>query len=73
MSVRFRLSEVLEQHDMSQTELSRRSGVSLVTVNAMKQNRTTRVDLETIDKICAALDVEPGELLEREGKKRRGK
>jgi len=73
VSVRFRLSEVLEQHDMSQTELSRRSGVSLVTVNAMKQNRTTRVDLETIDKICAALDVEPGELLEREGKKRRGK
>lgn len=66
MAVIFRLSAVLESVGMSQRELSRRSGVSLVTVNAIANNGTTRVDLSTIDKICEALECEPGELLERE-------
>ncbi|MBK8058648.1 MAG: helix-turn-helix transcriptional regulator [Gemmatimonadetes bacterium] len=56
---------------MTQTELSRRSGVSIVTVNGIANNRTTRVDLETLDKLCEVLEVEPGELLERETPKRR--
>lgn len=56
---------------MTQTELSRRSGVSIVTVNGITNNRTARVDLETLDKLCDALDCAPGELLEREAPKRR--
>ena len=63
--VRFRLEEVLADREMSQTELARQSGVSLVTVNAMKQNRTKQVSLQTLDKICGVLKCEPGELLER--------
>lgn len=47
------------------SNLSRLSGVSLVTINAMKQNRTKQVSLLTLDKICGALKCEPGELLER--------
>lgn len=69
--VRFRLDQVLEERSLSQTELSRRSGVSLVTVNAIKQNRTRQVSLETLDKLCEALACEPGDLLEREPPKRR--
>ena len=65
MPVRFRLEEVLADREMSQTELARQSGVSLVTVNAMKQNRTKQVSLQTLDKICGVLKCEPGELLER--------
>jgi putative transcriptional regulator len=63
--VRFRLEEVLADREMSQTELARLSGVSLVTVNAMKQNRTKQVSLATLDKLCGVLKCEPGELLER--------
>ena len=59
------LEEVLADCEMSQTELSRLSGVSLVTVNAMKQNRTKQVSLQTLDKLCGVLKCEPGELLER--------
>ena len=70
--VRFRLDDVLEEHEMSQTELSRLSGVSLVTINAMKQNRTKQVSLLTLDKICGALKCEPGELLVRDKKRGRG-
>ena len=71
--VRFRLEEMLDDREMSQTELSRLSGVSLVTVNAIKQNRTRQVSLDTLDKLCGALKCEPGELLAREPLKRRGK
>jgi putative transcriptional regulator len=73
VAVRFRLHEVLaEREDLSQSELSRRSGVSLTTINAMVLNKTKQVSLATLDALCGALGVEPGELLEREGK-RRGK
>ena len=71
MAVRFRLADVLAERTMTQSELSRRSGVSIVTVNGIANNRTTRVDLETLDKLCEVLEVEPGELLERETPKRR--
>lgn len=74
VTVRFRLHEVLadREDEMSQSELSRRSSVSLTTINAMMLNKTKQVSLATLDALCGALGVEPGELLEREGK-RRGK
>lgn len=75
MAVTFRLDEVLAEHDppMSQSELARRSGVSFVTINAMVNNRTKQVSLATLDKICAALDVPPGELLARTTKGKRAR
>ncbi|HKW48081.1 MAG TPA: helix-turn-helix transcriptional regulator, partial [Gemmatimonadaceae bacterium] len=57
---------------MNQSELARLSGVSIVTVNAIANNRTTRVDLATLDAIASALGVEPGELIDRASKRRRG-
>lgn len=74
--VRFRLDRVLREREeqgapMSQSELSRRSGVSLTTINAIVLNKTKQVSLATLDSLCGALGVEPGELLEREAKKRR--
>ena len=41
VTVRFRLSEVIANRDapMSQSELSRRSGVSMTTINAMALNK----------------------------------
>ena len=73
VAVIFRLDKILEERGLSQSELARRSGVSFVTVNGIANNRTKQVSLATLDALCAALDVEPGELLEREGKRRRGR
>lgn len=74
MTTRFRLDAVLAgmAEPMSQSELSRRSGVSMTTINAMALNKTKQVSLATLDAISAALGVAPGDLLERESK-RRGK
>ena len=72
MAVHFRLKELLEERTppMSQSELARQSGVSIVTINAIANNRTRQVQLDTLDAIAGVLGVEPGELLEREPAKR---
>jgi DNA-binding Xre family transcriptional regulator len=76
MAVRFRLGAVLEQLEragrpISQSELSRRSGVSFTTINAIVNNKTAQVSLGTLDKLCEALGVPPGELLERDQPRKR--
>ena len=71
MPTRFRLRELLEKLGISQSELSRRSGVSFPTINAMCANRTATVALATLDRIADALGVAPGDLLTQGQPKRR--
>jgi DNA-binding Xre family transcriptional regulator len=74
MTALFRLQELLDNRDppMSQSELARRSGVSLVTVNGIANNRTQQVSLKTLDALARVLGVEPGDLIasEKGGKRR---
>ena len=65
MAARFRLAQLLEERGMSQSELARRSGITFATINAMTRNRTTGVQLDTLDRLARALGVEPGALIER--------
>ena len=70
LPVQFRLDELLEKRkkdgqSITQTELSRKSGVSMTTINAIVLNKTTQVSLKTLDALCGVLKCEPGELLER--------
>jgi DNA-binding Xre family transcriptional regulator len=71
MTTRFRLAELLAAAEMSQRELARKSGVTLVTINRMCGNHTEGVTLQTLDKLARALGVEPGELIERSRKGRK--
>lgn len=48
---------------MSQSELSRLSGISFPTINGMCQNRTKAVSLAVLDAIAAALKIQPGDIL----------
>ena len=70
MVTKFRLEDELGS-TMSQRELARLSGVSFPTVNGLCNNKRTRVDLETLDRISAVLGCEPGDLIERKKKRRR--
>lgn len=67
MTIRFRLGALLEAKGLSQRELARRAGVSPTTVNHMVSNTTAQVSLRTLDRLAAALGVEPGEVFERDG------
>jgi DNA-binding Xre family transcriptional regulator len=74
--VRFRLDALLAESGLSQRELAARSGVSPTIVNRMANNLAEQVALKTLDSLSATLSealgrvVEPGELLEREPKRR---
>ena len=66
MPARFRLDEILEQHKpepMSQSELSRRSGVSFTTINRMCANKTSQVSLKTLDSLAGVLECQPGDII----------
>ena len=55
-----RLREILESCDMTQTELSRLTGISRQSIGAMCKERQDRVYFRPsiIEKICECLDVE---------------
>lgn len=69
MPARFCLDRLLEEAGISQRELSRRSGVSPTTINRMASNLTAQVSLRTLDALAKVLGLEPGDLIERKGRK----
>lgn len=71
--LRFRLQQAIDNKLTSQSELSRVSGVSFATINRMCGNKTAQVSLETLDRLATALGIDPGKLIEAEGKKRERK
>lgn len=72
MAVRFRLREVLDDAGIGQSELSRSSGVSFATINRMCTNATRQVSLDVLDDLCAALKIDPGDLIVRDRSRHRG-
>lgn len=65
LTTRFRLAQVLEQRGMTQYRLQKLSGVSMTTVQALYHNKTRMVSLDVLDALAKALNVAPGDLLER--------
>ena len=61
-----RLDVVLARGRMSLTELSEQVGITLANLSILKNGRAKAVKLETLDRICKALQCQPGDLLEWE-------
>jgi DNA-binding Xre family transcriptional regulator len=57
---------------LSQQALGELAGVRQATVSELERGLKKQIDLRILDRLCAALDVAPGELLvrERDGKRR---
>ena len=65
MAARFRLAAVLESRGMTQSELSRRSGVTLPTINRMCTNKAKGASLRVLDRLAVVLRIRPGDLITR--------
>ena len=60
----FHIDVMLAKRKMSLTELSERVGITLANLSILKTGKAREVRLETLDRLCAALDCQPGDLLE---------
>ena len=65
--VRLRLRTLLAERGKSAYWLAKQAGLSLTTIYRLtrRDGRFGRIEAETLDKICGALNVAPGALFER--------
>lgn len=64
MSIVLRLDRVMADRKMSLNELSERVGVANVNLSKLKTGKVSAVRFSTLNAICAALDCQPGDILE---------
>jgi putative transcriptional regulator len=63
--IKFKIDEVAKQRGIEKIQhLVNKTGLNYNTVHWLWLNRATRIDLNTLDKICRALSAQPGELME---------
>lgn len=55
---------MLAKRKMSVTELSERVGITLANISILKNGRAKAVKIDTLNKICKALECQPGDILE---------
>ena len=58
------LDVMLAKRKMSVTELSERVGITMANISILKNGKAKAIKLSTLEKICAALDCQPGDMLE---------
>ena len=55
---------MLAKRKMSLTELSERVGITMANLSILKTGKARAVRLETLNRLCAALECQPADLLE---------
>lgn len=72
--MRIRLPELLKEHKTTAYGIARDSAGRILSSTlyrlARQRGRVKYLDSELLEALCDVLDVEPGDLLEREGKRR---
>ena len=61
--IEIRVDELLEEHGRSFYWLSKETGVSHTTLWRLKKGKALGINFDTLEKICAALGCQPGDVL----------
>lgn len=64
MSIIINVDVMLAKRKMSVTELSERVGITIANISILKNGKAKAIKLDTLNKICKALDCQPGDILE---------
>lgn len=64
MAIIINIDVELAKRKMSVTELSEKIGITLANVSVLKNGRAKAIKFSTLNKICRALDCQPGDILE---------
>lgn len=64
MAIVVNLDVMLAKRKMQVKELSTIVGISVVNLSILKQSKAKAIRFSTLEAICAALDCQPGDILE---------
>lgn len=68
MEITVKLDDLLYARRMTLTELADKVGITLANLSILKTGKAKAIRFSTLAAICAALDCQPGDLLEFTGK-----
>jgi len=64
MAIIVKLDDLLHDRRITLTELADRIGMALANLSILKTGKARAIRFSTLEAICAALDCQPGDLLE---------
>lgn len=64
MAIIVNVDVMLAKRKMSVTELADRVGITMANISILKNGKAKAIRIETLDKICRALNCQPGDILE---------
>lgn len=60
----FNIDVMLAKRKMSVTELADKVGITIANVSVLKNGKAKALKISTLIRLCAALDCQPGDILE---------
>jgi len=60
----FNIDVMLAKRKMSVTELAQKVGITITNISILKNGKAKALKISTLAKLCAALDCQPGDILE---------
>lgn len=73
MVIEVKIDELLEKRERTFYWLSKQTGVSHTTLWRLKKGKALGINFVTLEKICEALECEPGDILKLGSRKNAGK
>ena len=62
--IKFRLKVLLAMNEMTQMQLSEKTGVRQPTISAICTGSAKHLPIDVLDKICTVLNCQPGDIME---------
>ena len=64
MAIIINVDVMLAKRKMSVRELSERVGITMANISILKNGKAKAIKIDTLNKICKALECQPGDVLE---------
>jgi len=64
MAIIINIDVMLAKRKMSVTELTEKVGITMANVSILKNGKAKAIKFSTLEKICEALDCQPGDIIE---------
>lgn len=61
--IRITLNVVMAQRNMTTSELAKRVGITPTNTSILKTGKSKAIRFSTLEKICAVLDCQPGDII----------